>query len=148
MAFAEHEVYVRRDAMTVYSFLLDVLNIPSWQPNIRSISLNSGIAGQPGARYQVTMVGPRGRAVAGDFEITEARPGAEIQFQVVAGPSLPHGGVYLSTEGGGTRVRFALETPLKGLRSFTRPAVERRLQEAVAHLERLPEALEGRPTAD
>lgn len=148
MAFAEHEVYVRRDAMTVYSFLLDVLNIPSWQPNIRSISLNSGIAGQPGTRYQVTMVGPRGRPVAGDFEITEARPGAEIQFQVVAGPSLPHGGVYLSTEGGGTRVRFALEIPLQGLRSFTRPAVQRRLQEAIAHLERLPEALEGRPTAD
>ena len=148
MAFAEYEVYVRRDALIVYSFLLDVLNIPSWQPNIRSISLNSGVAGQPGARYQVTVVGPRGRPVAGDFEITEARPGAEIQFQVVAGPSLPHGGVYLSTEGGGTRVRFALEIPLKGLRSFTRPAVERRLQEAVAHLERLPEVLEGRPTAD
>jgi uncharacterized membrane protein len=147
MAFAEHEVFVQRDAMTVYSFLLNGLNLPSWQPNIRSISLSSGTAGAPGARYQVTLMGLRGRPVAGDFEITQARPGAEIQLRVVAGPYLPCGGFYLSTEGSGTRVRYALETPLKGLRSFTRPAVQRRLQGDVAQLGRLPAVLEEGPTA-
>ena len=89
MAFAEHEVLVHRDAMAVYGFLLNGLNLPSWQEGIRSISLSSGSAGSAGARYQVTLTGPGGRPVAGDFEITQARPGAEIRFQVVAGPSLP-----------------------------------------------------------
>ncbi|CAH0299648.1 hypothetical protein SRABI83_04479 [Arthrobacter sp. Bi83] len=147
MAFAEHEVFVQRDAITVYSFLLNGLNLPRWQPTIRSISLSSGPAGAPGARYQVTLMGLRGHPVAGDYEITQARPGAEIQFQVVAGPSLSRGGFYLSTEGSGTRVRFALEAPLKGLRTFTRTAVQRRLQEDVAQIGRLPAVLEERPTA-
>ena len=148
MAFAEHEVLVQRDAMTVYTFLLNGLNLPAWQPGIRSISLSSGSAGSAGARYQVTLTGPRGRPVAADFEITHTRPGAEIRFQVVAGPSLPSGGFYLSTEGAATRVRFALEVPLKGLRSLGRPAVQRRLQERVAQLERLKAVLEERPTTD
>jgi uncharacterized membrane protein len=147
MAFAEHEVLVQRDAMTVYTFLLNGLNLPAWQQGIRSISLSSGSAGSVGARYQVTLTGPRGRPIAGDFEITHARPGAEIRFQVVAGPSLPRGGFYLSTEGAATRVRFALEAPLKGLRSLARPAVRRRLQARVAQLERLRTVLEEPPTA-
>lgn len=148
MASAEHEVLVHRDAMAVYGFLLNGLNLPSWQEGIRSISLSSGSAGSAGSRYQVTLTGPGGRPVAGDFEITHARPGAEIRFQVVAGPSLPSGGFYLSTEGAGTRVRFALECPLKGLQSLARPAVQRRLKAQVAQLERLAAVLEECPTAD
>jgi uncharacterized membrane protein len=148
MAFAEHEVLVQRDAMTVYTFLLNGLNLPLLQQGIRSSGLSSGSAGSAGARDQVPLTGPRGRPVAGDFEITHARPGAEIRFQVVAGPSLPSGGFYLSTEGAGTRVRFALESPLKGLRSLARPAVQRRLKAQVAQLERLRAVLEERPTAD
>ena len=43
---------------------------------------------------------PGGRTVAGDFEIIEARPGAEIQYRALAGAERPRGGYYLSTEGG------------------------------------------------
>ncbi|MFC9335165.1 SRPBCC family protein [Arthrobacter sp. NPDC057009] len=148
MAGAEHEVLVARDAMTVYSFLLDGRNLPSWQSGVRSAGLSSGSAGSVGARYQVTMDGPRGRPVARDYEITHARTGAEIQFQVVAGPSFLRGGFYLSTEGAGTRVRFALEAPAKGFWSFVRPAYRGRLRAAVGQLERLPGVIEERTIAD
>lgn len=147
MAGAEHEVLVARDAMTVYSFLLDGRNLPSWQAGVRSAGLSSGSAGHVGAKYQVTMDGPRGRPVARDYEITHVRPGAEIQFQVVAGPSLLHGGFYLSTEGAGTRVRFALEAPVRGFRSLVRPAFRRRLRTVAGQLERLPGVIEERTTA-
>lgn len=147
MAGAEHEVLVARDAMTVYSFLLDGRNLPSWQAGVRSAGLSSGSAGSVGATYQVTMDGPRGRPVARDYEITHARPGAEIQFQVVAGPSLVRGGFYLSTEGAGTRVRFALEAPTRGFRSFVRPAYRDRLRTVVGQLSKLPGAIEKRTTA-
>jgi uncharacterized membrane protein len=148
MAGAEHEVLVARDAMTVYSFLLDGANLPRWQADVRSVGLSSGSAGSVGARYQVTMDGPRGHPVARDYEITQARPGAEIQFQVVAGPSLLRGGFYLSTERAGTRVRFALEAPTLGFWSFIRPAYRRQLRAAVGQLAKLPGVIEERTTAD
>jgi hypothetical protein len=148
MAGAEHEVLVARDAMTVYSFLLDGRNLSSWQAGVRSAELSSGSVGSAGARYQVTMDGPRGRPVARDYEITHERPGAEIQFQVVAGPSLLRGGFYLSTESAGTRVRFALEAPTHGFWSFIRPACRRQLRAAVGQLEKLPGVIEGLTTAD
>ena len=47
MAGAEHEVLVARDAMTVWSFLLDGANLPGWQADIRSVGLSSGSAGRP-----------------------------------------------------------------------------------------------------
>lgn len=147
MAAADHEVLVARDAMTVYLFLLDGRNLPRWQSGVRSAALSSGSPGRVGARYQVTMDGPRGRPVARDYEITHARPGAEIQFQVVAGPSLLHGGFYLSTEGAGTRVRFALEAPMRGFRKLIRPAYRGRLRTVVGQLDRLPGVIEACTTA-
>jgi uncharacterized membrane protein len=147
MASAEHEVLVARDAMTVYAFLLDGRNLPSWLTDVRSAGLTSGSAGGVGSKYQVTMDGPRGRPVARDYEVTHARPGAEIQFRVVAGPSLLRGGFYLSTEGPATRVRFALEAPMRGFRSLIRPAYRGRLRAAVAQLSRLPGVIEERTTA-
>jgi len=100
MAFAEHEVLIRCDAMTVYAFLVDGTNLPQWRQGIRSIALMSGAAGTKGAVYRQTITGRSGRTIPADFEITHARPGAEIQFRVISGPSQPSGGYYLSTRTG------------------------------------------------
>ncbi|MCU1518783.1 MAG: hypothetical protein JWQ75_3504 [Pseudarthrobacter sp.] len=145
MAFAEHEVLIRRDAMAVYTFLIDGMNLPQWRDGIRSIGLAAGAAGTKGAVYQQTLAGRAGRPVAGDFEITQARPGAEIQFQVIAGPSRPAGGYYLSTEEAGTRVRFALEFQPKGLKGLMSTMVQRTMKAEVTQLERLKDVLELQP---
>lgn len=145
MAFAEHEVLIRRDAMAVYTFLIDGMNLPTWRDGIRSIGLAAGAAGTKGAVYQQTLAGRSGRPVAGDFEITQARPGAEIQFQVIAGPSRPVGGYYLSTEEAGTRVRFALEFQPKGLKGLMSTMVQRTMKAEVTQLERLKDVLELQP---
>lgn len=145
MAFAEYEVVVERDAMTVYRFLQDGLNLPSWREGIRNIELRGGAVGAKGAVYQQTLTGPAGRPIAADFQITHLRPGAEIQFQVVAGPARPHGGYYLSSEGTNTRVRFALEYRPKGLAGLMDFMIQRTMKAEVAQLERLKQVLEARP---
>lgn len=131
--------------MSIFRFLLDGLNLPSWRDGIRGIELRSGAIGAKGAVYQQTLTGPGGRPIAGDFQITEVRPGAEIQFQVIAGPARPHGGYYLSTEGSSTRVRFALEYHPKGLAGLMNNMIQRTMKAEVSQLERLKTVLEEQP---
>ncbi len=147
MAFAEHEVLIRCDAMTVYTFLIDGMNLPQWRSGIRSIDLMSGAAGTKGAVYRQTLTGRSGRAIPADFEITRARPGAEIEFRVIIGPAQPSGGYYLSTESAGTRVRFALECQPKGLLGLMNTSIQRAIKAEVAQLERLKDVLEMRSAA-
>jgi uncharacterized membrane protein len=147
MAFAEHEVLIRCDAMTVYAFLVDGTNLPQWRRGIRSIALMSGAAGTKGAVYRQTLAGRSGRTIPADFEITHARPGAEIQFRVISGPSQPSGGYYLSTEPDGTRVRFALEYQPKGLLGLMNTGIQRTIKAEVAQLARLKDVLELRTAA-
>ena len=85
---------------------------------------------------------PAAARVCGDFEITEARPGAEIQYRALAGPERTHGGYYLSTEGGSTRVRFALEREPRGILARLKSPFRRRMKAEVCQLEQLKSVLE------
>ena len=125
MAFAEHEVLIRRDAMAVYGFLADGMNLPLWRDGVRSVTLLHGSAGTKGAVYRQMVAGRSGLSIPADLEFTHARPGAEIQFRVTFGPGHRSGGLYLSTESAGTRVRFALEA-----KGECRPCLRSPLREA------------------
>ncbi len=146
MAFAEYEVVIQSDAMTVYSFLLDPANLPSWRPAVRGVKLISGAACAKGAVYRPLLAGAAGPADA-DFALTATRPGAEIEFQAVSGPARVHGGYYLSTEGCNTRVRFALRCRPAMAVLLSYPRVRRALKAQVAELEQLRGVLEPRLAA-
>lgn len=45
MVFAEYDIVIERDAMSVYNFLLDARNLPSWRQGIRSVDLETGSPG-------------------------------------------------------------------------------------------------------
>ncbi|CCQ44129.1 putative uncharacterized protein [Pseudarthrobacter siccitolerans] len=151
MAFAEHEVLIRRDAMAVYLYLLDATNLPLWRDGVRRVKLVDGSEGTKGAVYRQMVAGRSGLSIPADLEITSARPGAEIQFQVTSGPANRSGGYYLSTETAGTRVRFALEAqpegPLGVLNrlGFLNRMLQRSLCAEVAQLDRLKDVLELQP---
>jgi uncharacterized membrane protein len=145
VAFAEYNVLIQSDAMSVYNFLADARNLPRWRIGIRSVELQSGAEGAKGAIYRQLLTGPGGRPVAGDFEIIEARPGAEIQYQVIVGQARPRGGYYLSSEGQRTRVRFALECEPKGILGRLRNPFRRAMKAEVIQLERLKAVLEDMP---
>jgi uncharacterized membrane protein len=145
VAFAEYNVLIQRDAMSVYNFLADARNLPRWRIGIRSVELQSGAEGAKGAIYRQLLTDPGGRPVAGDFEVIEARPGAEIQYQVIVGQARPRGGYYLSSEGQRTRVRFALECEPKGILGRLRNPFRRAMKAEVIQLERLKAVLEDMP---
>ncbi|MDQ0754937.1 SRPBCC family protein [Arthrobacter sp. B3I4] len=143
MAYAENDVVIQRDAMSVYTFLLDPVNLPLWREGVRSVELIAGAGGSQGAVYRPHLDHTGHRQSAADFELTVTRPGAEIQFQVLAGPVRPHGGYYLSSEGTSTRVRFALQCrPGAAGLLLVLPKVRRALKTQVAQLERLKTVLE------
>jgi uncharacterized membrane protein len=145
VAFAEYDVLIQSDAMSVYNFLADARNLPRWRIGIRSVELQSGAEGAKGAIYRQLLTDPGGRPVAGDFEVIEARPGAEIQYQVIVGQARPRGGYYLSSEGQRTRVRFALECEPKGILGRLRNPFRRAMKAEVIQLERLKAVLEDMP---
>lgn len=151
MAFAEHEVLIQRDAMAVYQYLLDATNLPVWREAVRSVKLHKGSAGTKGAVYRKMVAGRSGLSIPADLEITEARPGAEIQFRVTSGLGQRVGGYYLSSEASGTRVRFALEFWPEGRFSFLHRLgflsrmAQRNLSSEVAQLERLEDVMELQP---
>jgi uncharacterized membrane protein len=153
MAFAEHEVLIRRDAMAVYLYLLDATNLPLWRDGVRSVKLIQGSAGTKGAVYRKMVAGRSGLSIPADLEITEARTGAEIQFQVTSGLGQRSGGYYLSSEASGTRVRFALEFKPEGRLGFLHRLgflsrmAQRNLCSEVAQLERLNDTMELQPAA-
>ncbi|BCW20873.1 hypothetical protein NtRootA9_35810 [Arthrobacter sp. NtRootA9] len=148
MAFAEHEVLIRRDAMAVYLYLVDATNLPAWRDSVRSVKLVQGSAGAKGAVYRKMVAGRSGLSIPAELEITHARPGAEIQFRVTSGPANRSGGYYLSTENDGTRLRYALEVRPEGSFAFMdrfgilNKMAQRSLRSEVAQLERLKDVLE------
>ncbi|WP_349034480.1 SRPBCC family protein [Pseudarthrobacter sp. SORGH_AS 212] len=148
MASAEHEVLIRRDAMAVYLYLMDATNLPQWREAVRSVKLVQGSAGTKGAVYRKMVAGRSGLSIPAELEITQARPGAEIQFRVTSGPSNRSGGYYLSTENDGTRLRYALEARPEGPFSFLdrfgllNRIAQRRVRTEVSQLDRLKDVLE------
>lgn len=153
MAFAEHEVLIRRDAMAVYLYLLDATNLPTWSDGVRSVKLLHGTAAAKGAVYRKMVAGRSGLSIPADLEITHARPGAEIQFHVTSGPANRTGGYYLSTEGEGTRLRFALKAQPEGIFGYLdklgllNGMIQRKVRAEVAQLESLKDVLELQPAA-
>ncbi|MGN7149397.1 SRPBCC family protein [Arthrobacter sp. SAFR-179] len=151
MAIAEYEVLIERDAMAVYQYLLDATNLPAWRNDVRSVKLVHGPAEAAGAAYRKMVAGRSGLSIPADLEITNVRPGAEIEFHVVSGPATRWGGYYLSTEDAGTRVRFAMEAKREGRfgflsrLGFLNGMLQRRLSADVAQLDRLKHVLELQP---
>ena len=142
MAAAEYSVLVRRTPEDVYAFLADGLNNTAWRPGVRSVTHASGPAGREGAVYVQRMAGPGGHEIDGDYEITEARPGEVLRFQVIAGPARPHGVFLLIPEPGGTKVSFALSFEPTGFLKLMGAMVQKTMDHEVAQLENLKAALE------
>lgn len=143
MAHAESQITIARSPEAVYAFLADGLNNPKWRSGIQAISLRSGAAGSVGAVYQQTLSGPGGRPIAGDYEITEARPGEYLAFQVVAGPARPVGEYRLSQDATGTLVQFTLDVQPRGLMKLAGPMIERTMRHEVSQLTSLKASLES-----
>ena len=85
-----------------------------------------------------------GRRIAADYEITGSEPNRLLEFQTVTGPARPHGRYDFESVDGGTRLSFALDAELTGLRKLLMGSmVQKTMESEVATLDKLKEVLEA-----
>ena len=136
-----NEVVVERPAAEVFAFLADPENDPRWRPGVLDIARVDGDG--DGVRYRQGVRGPGGRRVAADIEVTTREPERLIAFRTTTGPVRPQGRYELRPEGAGTRVRFALEAELRGVKRLMAPMVRRTMAAEVGALAELKQVVEG-----
>jgi len=144
MAEARHQVTIRRPANEVFGFIADGLNGPKWRSGILDIALVSGSG--VGATYKQGVKGPGGRRVDADYRVTAFEPNSRLAFEAIAGPVRPTGEYVLEDVDGGTRLTFALEAELRGIKKLLMGgAVQKTMDSEVEATERLKSLLEAVP---
>jgi uncharacterized membrane protein len=140
MPKASSEIVINSPREDVFAFLADPENDPRWRSGVLDLKRVSGSG--IGARYTQGVKGPGGRRIPADIEITELIPGKIIAFQTVAGPVRPRGRYQLDTADGGTRVRFELESDVKGVKRLLGPMVQKTMNSEVCQLVSLKRIIE------
>ena len=142
MPEASYSVTIARPIDEVFAFVLDGEKCPQWRPGVLDIKRVSGDG--VGTRYAQGVKGPMGRRIAADYEITALDPNRSIEFQTVTGPARPHGRYDFESVDGGTRLTFALDAELTGLRKLLMDSMVRKTMESeVATLDNLKSVLEA-----
>jgi uncharacterized membrane protein len=140
MPSATGEVTIGRPVAEVFAFVADGLNARKWRPGVLDISLVSGK--DLGAVYKQGVKGPGGRRIAADYRITAYEPDGRVSFEAIAGPVRPTGQFTFEDLNGSTRVRFALEAELGGLKRLLMGGMVQKTMDAeVGALERLKDVL-------
>jgi uncharacterized membrane protein len=144
MPSAKHEVTITRPAAEVFAFVADGLNAPRWRPGVVDVASVSG-AGL-GAVYKQGVKGPGGRRIDADYRITAYEPNRRLAFEAIAGPVRPTGQFDFDDADGATRLGFALQAALSGIKKLLMGgAVQKTMDAEVAATERLKQVLEGSP---
>jgi uncharacterized membrane protein len=142
MLSAEHEVTIARPVAEVFAFVEDGLNAPKWRPGVLDISLTSGTG--LGSVYKQGVKGPGGRRIDADYRITALEPNRRLSFEAIAGPVRPTGQFVLDDVNGATRLKFALQAELGGIKKLLMGgAVQKTMNAEVAATERLKQVLEA-----
>lgn len=144
MPEARHQVTIRRPASEVFGFISDGMNGPKWRPGIVDIAHVSGSG--VGAVYKQGVKGLGGRRIDADYRVTADEPNARLAFEAIAGPVRPTGEYVLEEVEDGTRLTFALQAELSGIKKLLMGrAVQKTMDAEVAATERLKSLLESMP---
>ena len=142
MPSAEREVTIARPVGDVFAFVADGLNAPRWRPGVLDISIASGSG--LGAVYKQGVRGPGGRRIDADYRVTAYEPNRRLSFETIAGPVRPTGQFVFDDLDGATRLTFALQAELTGIKRFLMGgAVQKTMDAEVGATERLKEVLEA-----
>jgi uncharacterized protein YndB with AHSA1/START domain len=143
MPQAQRTVTIDRPVEAVFAFVADGEKCPQWRPGVVDIKRVSGDGGV-GTRYEQGVSGPMGRRIDADYEITSSEPNRLIEFQTVTGPARPHGRYEFESVDGGTRLTFALDAELTGIRKLLMGSmVQKTMESEVATLDKLKSVLEA-----
>jgi len=146
MPQAQHSVMISRPVADVFAYVADGEKCTEWRSGVLDIRRANG-DGSVGTTYQQGVKGPMGRRIPADYMITVYLPNQRLEFQTVTGPARPHGRYDFEEADGGTRLTFALDADLGGLRGlFMNGMVQKTMDSEVRAVERIKANLEARPT--
>jgi uncharacterized membrane protein len=142
MPSVQRTVVIARPIEDVFAFFTDLNNDPKWRSHVKEIRTDGPLA--VGMRVHHVVVGPGGRGIPADFEVTSLEPNSRFSFQVVQGPARPAGDFrFQSTADGATEVSFTLSAEFRGLKKlFITKPVQKAMDGEAASLDRAKELLE------
>jgi len=142
MPEAKHAVTIGRPVEAVFAFVADGEKAPQWRPSVVDVRRVSGEGA--GTRYAQGVKGPLGRRIAADYEITVFEPNRRLEFKTITGPARPHGRFDFEPVDGGTRLTFALDAQLTGLRKLLMGSmVQKTMDGEVKNLDNLKRVVEA-----
>ena len=145
MPQASYSVTINRPVADVFAYVADGEKCKEWRPGVRDIiQAGGGMTGGVGTRYIQGVNGPMGRRISADYVISVFEPNQRLEFQTVTGPARPHGRYdFAATDEGGTKLTFALDAELSGVRGiFMGGAVQKTMDAEVRTLDNLKRILE------
>lgn len=142
MPAAQRSIVINRPVDEVWAFVTDGANATKWRSGVLDVAKVSGSG--VGEVWKQGVKGPGGRRIDADFEVTAWEPDRLMAFKAIAGPVRPTGEYRFAAENGGTRLQFALNAELSGLKNLLMGrAVQSTMDAEMTALDRLKAVLEG-----
>jgi carbon monoxide dehydrogenase subunit G len=134
-------IEIARPPDEVFPFLVDLDNLPRWQPTVRDVVWGPPL--ERGSTFAETRE-MLGRRATSRLEVIELDPSREFSIRVVEGPVPLRVRHLLETSAAGTRLTLEAEGEAGGLMRLAAPLAERAAaRQAGQDLERLKRLLEG-----
>ncbi len=144
MAAASYSVTIARPIETVFDYIADGERCMDWRDGVLDIRRVSGEGA--GATYSQGVAGPMGRRVPADYEVTVFERPRRLEFQTTAGPVRPHGRYDMEAADGGTRLTFALDAQVTGIKRLLMGSMVQKTMDGEVHaLDRVKTLLERQP---
>jgi len=144
----ESKVIIERPVEEVFGFVLDLTNIPSTDPSVRSVEKTSEGPIDAGSTFLMRQEAPPvGKVREATVRYTAVEPNRNIEFEAMVGPITPTARLTFEQANGGTKVTFRGEPnpvgPLKVISPLISRQGQRMWDKRLAGLKSTLEAQEG-----
>jgi len=144
----ESTVIIERPVEEVFGFVLDLTNIPSTDPSVRSVEKTSEGPIEAGSTFLMRQEAPpMGKVREATVRYTAVEPDRNIEFEAMVGPITPTAKLTFEQANGGTKVTFRGEPNPVGPLKIISPLISRQGQrmwdKRLAGLKSTLEAPEG-----
>src|SRR5215216_1896676 len=144
----ESTVLIERSVEEVFGFVLDLTNIPTADPSVRSVEKTSEGPIDAGTTFLMRQEAPPvGKVREATVRYRAVEPNRSIEFEAMVGPIAPTASLTFEQANGGTRVTFRGEPnpvgPLKVISPLISYQGQRMWERRLARLKSTLEAQEG-----
>jgi uncharacterized membrane protein len=137
-------VLIERPVEEVFGFVVDLTNVPSMEPSVKSVQKTSEGPIEAGTTFRMRQEAPHlGKHREASVRYTAVKPNRKIDFKARVGPSSSTARLTFERADGGTRVRFRGKPnpagPLKVLSPLSRRQGQHMWDKRLARLKRTME---------